>query len=588
MKLNKLLLACALLGSGFSCNTLDIPPMNIIQDENVFSSEAGVTAYISRLYTEMPIEDFKFNRDGFDQFSNYPGISNFTNEALLVIKDIVWENPSGDWFQAWKYGSVRNINYFIEAISENRVNFTEDKINSWLGEAYFIRAYTYFAMVKRYGGVPIITNVQNFPEQSIEELKVPRSSEQEVYDFIAKDLDLAISLLPENSISEGRVNKNIAYALKSRVMLYAGSIAQYGKMQLNNLLGIPSSDANKYYQAAYDAAKMLEGKYSLYNKYNDKYENYWHLFLDKDSPENIFCKYFKYPEQAHSFDELHVPYQMRGAEGYSSRFNPTLDFVMMFDDVEGNSNWLKVGTEDNPIRYENRIDIFEKAEPRLRGTVIFPGDIFKNEEIDIQKGIYESYPNGDLHTSADFTATYKDKAVIGRSGMGHTETTCTGFLVRKYQNPDIKQSELILWRDTKHWIDIRYAEILLNRAEAAFALGKKDDALYCINLIRERAGAKLYTKDQLTERAIQKERRMELAFENHTYWDLRRWRIADSEMNNRQFKALCPYYVYDEGKYIYKIEGVGPQYTFDVKVNYVKIPTDEISKNEKLIQNPGY
>lgn len=587
MKYKNILIGSIIAIAVTSCNSLDIPPMNIIQDTDVFRSEAGVLAYIARLYTELPIEDFKFGRD-FDQFANYPSLCNATNEALLVTADFVWDNPSGDWFQAWKYGSVRNINYFIEQLSEYQNNFTEELVNDWLGEAYFIRAYTYFAMVKRYGGVPIVKQVQNFPEQSLEELKVPRSSEQEVYDFIAEDLDLAISLLPEESLAKGRVNKNVAYALKSRVMLYAGSIAQFGKMQLDNLLGIPATDATKYYQAAYDAACMLEGKYSLYNKYADKYENYWRLFLDADSPENIFCKYFKYPEQAHSFDVLHVPYQMRGAEGYSSRFNPTLDFVQMFDDIDGNSDWLKIGTDSDPIRYDHRIDLFSKAEPRLRGTVIFPGDEFKEEEIDIQKGIYTSYPNGELFTSADFTAMYKDKAIIGRSGMGHNETTTTGFLLRKYQNPDIPQNELLLWRDTKHWIDIRYAEILLNRAEAAFALNKMDDALYCINQIRERAGAKLYTKDQLTLKNIQKERRMELAFENQTYWDLRRWRIADSEMNNRQFKALCPYYIYDESKYIYKVEGVGPQYTFDVKVNYVKIPTDEISKNEKLIQNPGY
>lgn len=587
MSLKNLLISAILMGGFFSCNTLDIPPMNIIQDEDVFTSEAGINAYISRLYAELPIEDFRYNRDGFDQFANYPGTCNATNEALLDMYDFVWENPSGDWFHAWKYSSVRNINYFIENISKNNGENT-DNVNNWLGEAYFIRAYTYFAMVKRYGGVPIITEVQNFPQQGLEELKIARSSEQEVYDFIANDLDLAISLLPENSIAEGRANKYVAYALKSRVMLYAGSIAKYGKMQLNNLLGIPASESNRYYKEAYESAKALEGKFSLYNKYTDKFENYWMLFLDKDSPENIFCKYFLYPQQCHSFDLFHVPYQMRSADGYSSRFNPTLDFVLMFDDIEGNSNWLNIGSEDNPTRYENRIDIFEKAEPRLRGTVIFPGDIFKDEEIDIQKGIYESYPDGELYTSADFTAMYKDKAIIGRSGMGNNETTTTGFLIRKYQNPNVQKSDITFWKDSKHWIDIRYAEVLLNRAEAAFALGEKEDALYCINLIRERAGAKLYSMDDLTEKSIQKERRMELAFENHTYWDLRRWRIADSEMNNRQFKSLCPYYIYDEGKYIYKIEGVGPQYTFDVKVNYVKIPTSEISKNEKLIQNPGY
>lgn len=587
MDLNKLFVSCVFLTAIFSCNSLDIPPMNIIQDSDVFQSEAGVTSYIARLYTELPVEDFRFGRD-FDQFANYPSLCNATNEALLCMQDMVWENPSGDWFQAWKYGAIRNTNYFIEEFSKYKNNFSENLANTWLGEAYFIRAYIYFSMVKRYGGIPIIKQVQNFPEQSLEELKVSRNSEQEVYNFIAEDLDLAISLLPEESLAKGRVNKNVAYALKSRAMLYAGSIAQFGKMQLDNLLGIPAADATKYYQAAYEAALALDGKYTLYNKYTDKAENYWRLFLDIDSPENIFCKYFKYPEQTHSFDVLHIPFQMRGAEGYSSRINPTLDFVLMFDDVEGNTNWLEVGTDSNPVRYNHRVDLFSKAEPRLRGTVIFPGDEFKKEEIDIRKGIYSNYPSGDLYTSGDFNATYNDMTVIGKSGMGHSETTSTGFLLRKYQNPDIPQNEVLLWRDTKHWIDIRYAEVLLNRAEAAFALNKIDDALYCINQIRERAGAKLYTKDQITLKNIQKERRMELAFENQTYWDLRRWRIADSEMNNRQFKALCPYYIYDEGKYIYKVEGVGPQYTFDVKVNYVKIPTDEISKNEKLVQNPGY
>lgn len=145
-----------------------------------------------------------------------------------------------------------------------------------------------------------------------------------------------------------------------------------------------------------------------------------------------------------------------------------------------------------------------------------------------------------------------------------------------------------LWRSAQKYIDIRYGEILLNRAEASFQLSKIDDALLAINDIRDRAGAKLLTQGQLTAKSIQKERRMELSFENQTYWDLRRWRIADTEMNNAQYRALCPYYVFDEGKFIFKKEPYGKKYTFDVKVNYVQIPTDQIFTNNKLIQNPGY
>ena len=136
---------------------------------------------------------------------------------------------------------------------------------------------------------------------------------------------------------------------------------------------------------------------------------------------------------------------------------------------------------------------------------------------------------------------------------------------------------------------MRYAEILLNQAEAAFYLGKKQEALDLINQVRERAGAKLYTLDQLTEENIRKERRMELVFEKHSFWDLRRWRIADKLMNNKKYTALCPYYIYDEGKYIFTKEEISTTYTYDVKVNYAKVPDGEISKNPNLLpNNPGY
>lgn len=571
-----------------SCNSLDVPPMNIIQDNEAFKSESGVTAYLVRLYQDLPIEDFNFNSNGFNQTYNYPNTSNYSGEMLLCMQDMVWDNIDGDRFQDWRYGSIRNVNYFLQHFPQYSTSFTTEQTNNWLGEAYFIRAYNYFSMVKRYGGIPIIKTVQNYPEQSIEELKVTRNSEKEVYDFIAEDLDEAIKLLPEASQTTGRVNKNIAYALKSRAMLYAGSIAQYGKIQLNGLLGIPESDAKHYYEMSYEAAKALDNKYSLYNKHADKFENFYNLFLDEDSPENIFVKYYKYPEKTHSYDCVHIPYQMRGAEGYSSRFNPTLDLVLLYDDVNGNPSNFNIGTDQNPVRYEKRFDLFKDIEPRLRATVIFPGDVFKNEEIDVQKGIYTSYTNGELLTSADFNALYNGKSIIGKSGMGNNETTITGFHIRKYQNPALDKSIVLNSRSVQGWIDFRYAEILLNRAEAGFQLGYVDDALACINQIRERAGAKLYTSGMLSAKLIQKERRMELAFENHAFWDLRRWRLIDTEINNRQFMALCPYYIFDEGKYIYKKEYVGPKYTYDVKYIYAKIPAGEIAKNNKLEQNPGY
>lgn len=588
MNLRNIFFSVSLAVSIASCNDLDVPPLNIIQDEDVFQSESGITAYIASLYYDLPIEDFMFNAQrGFKVFPNYPGLAAYTGEMLMCWDGMVYESMTGSQLSAWQYGTIRNINYFIQEFPKYKEDFPSAQADTWLGEAYFMRAYNYFAMVKRYGGIPIVEVVQNFPEQGIEELKVPRNKECEVYDFIAKDLDMAISLLPEESPESGRVNKYVAYGLMSRAMLYAGSIAQYGKVRLDGLLGIPASEAKMYYEEAWSAAKQLEGKYALYQKSVDKYENYCQLFFDGDSPENIFKKHYQYPEWVHSNDAMTVPFQMRSGAGYGNRFCPTLEFVEMFDDVNGKSDWLDTGSDSEPVRYADRLDIFKNAEPRLRATVIFPGDIFKDEVIDIQAGLYPVYP-GEKMTSSDANAMYQNKSIIGKSGIGLWEGTSTGFIQRKYSNPSLSREECGLGLQTNPWIEMRYAEILLNRAEAAFALGKKDDALVCINQIRERAGAKAYTQSQLTLKAIQKERRMELAFENHTYWDLRRWRIADTEIDNRQYSGLFPYYVYDEGKYIFKKESVGPHYVFNTHVYYEMIPADQVAKNNLLVQNPGY
>lgn len=590
-KLISILFSSILLGT--SCNTLDVPPINIIQDKDIFTSESGVTAYISSLYNDMPIQDLQATAWGFKNFWNsWPQGGHMSGELVNNMLFFVWDSPSGSMFQFWAYDRVRKINYLIENLPQYAPNFPESLVNTWLGEAYFCRAYYYFAMVNRYGAVPLVKEVKNYPETSIEELQISRNTQQEGWVFVAEDLDKAIELLPETSLERGRINKYVAYGLKSRAMLYAASLCQFDTPAsgYEELLGMPASKAQSYYQAAYDAASKLEGKYSLYNKYTDKFENYWNLFLDEDNPEVVFAEYYQYPEKTHSWDVHQIPFQIRGPEGYSGILNPTLEIVELFDDVEGNPFILKtVDEKGEPIRYDDPFDIFKGVEPRLRASVILPNDEYKGETIEIRKGIWTSYPDGELKTTSDFSVMYKDMPVMGKSGMGHNETTTTGFLVRKYQNPNMPNSQVIHGRSTTQFIEMRYAEILLNRAEAAFYLGKKQEALDLINQVRERAGAKLYTLNQLTEDNLRKERRMELVFENHSFWDLRRWRIADKLMNNKKYTALYPYYVYDEGKYIFTKEEVGTTYTYDVKVNYAKVPAGEISKNPNLLpDNPGY
>jgi len=181
--------------------------------------------------------------------------------------------------------------------------------------------------------------------------------------------------------------------------------------------------------------------------------------------------------------------------------------------------------------------------------------------------------------------------IIGFTGpwTGGDELTRTGFYVRKYVDYNKPQATVDLNRSEQPWIDFRYGEILLNRAEAAIELGNTSDALSCINQIRDRAGAPLYGSIDLDK--VRKERRMELAFENQYYWDLKRWRTADGVLDRAHFKGLMPYYVFNENKFIFLAEPelYNREYTFQKQFYYEGIPQGEIGKNPNLLpNNPNY
>lgn len=584
----------------FGCNDLDISPMNIVNDDDIFGSESGMMAYISRMYSDLPL----------DEKNGKPDVDMFVGD--VITWDFVgygYTNPNGSSGGYWSYGSVRNINYFLQEFPKHTSSFSEEKINTWRGEVLFMRALTYFAMTMRYGGVPIVKEPVMYTGQPIESLRVPRDKEVECYDFILSDLDEAISILPEKSPQVGRANKYIAYGLKARVALWAASIAKYSTIQLNGLLGVPAEQAQKYYQIAYDSAlETAKGGYELYNDGSgDLAASYPKIFLDESSKETMFMKIRRYPYNGTGTDMRIIPWQLRGPKGYSSRANPTLDFVEMFDDVDGNPFILNAGTDDNPVLYKNRKDVFEKAEPRLKGIVIFPDDEFKGEVIDVRKGIVPAgEPISNYRSTASFTDMYENMTIQGASGMGGGETTVTGFYLRKYLDPNIPKGNMTSDRSETPWINMRYAEMLLIRAEAAIELNrlgdnsKMNDAVECMNRIRERAGSKKrFTADELMNTEdptgispkgtylVRRERRLELCFESKLYWDFIRWRIFDKEVSNRQWKALYPIFVWDEQKYyMQRAVWTGWTFNFDPTFYYYSIPG--IDKNPLLEQNPGY
>ncbi len=593
MKAAKILLI-SIFAVAVSCNSLDVPPMNIVGDEEAFSSESGINAYMARLYWDLPIEDFSSNISGI---RNNPenNTHDFTGESMKC--DPRRSDLGGGDFPYWDYAPIRNMNYFLQEFLKYSGNFTKEKIDAWTGEVYFLRAYHYFAMVKRYGGIPIVNKVLNYPETPIEDLKAARDKEVDCINFIIADLGEAIKLLPVKSLASGRTNQNVAYGLKARVALYAASVAKYGTIQLAGVLGVPADQAKSFFQIAYDAAKAVDGKYSLYNKGGDLATNFSNVFLDQSSPENMFVKYYKYPDYGHSWELFMIPWQIRGAQNYSGRANPTLDFIEMFDDTDGNPFILNTGTDNSPVLYANRMDLFAKAEPRLKGIVIFPGDNYKGEVIDVRKGIVKSGdPITTITSTNSFTDKYNNMTIQGASGMGYNESTYTGFYIRKWLNPAIPRSDVSGSRTETPWIEMRYAEMLLVRAEAALEMkslgdaSKVDDAVNCIKAIRERAGArKVYSAADLTIDLVRKERKMELFFENKIFWDMKRWRTFDLEFSNREIKILWPIYIWDEQKYYMKKTVFSEwKYTFQKFRYYQQIPNTEIQKNSLMIQNPGY
>jgi hypothetical protein len=612
-----------------------------VQDKDVFTNEAGITAYMARIYSRLPIEDFKYSPTiGFNAFV-IGSFSGLTGEALSRDMPNTVET-----FNYWAdaYSVIRECNYFMEALPGYAGNFEETQVKNWLGEARFLRAVTYFALVKRYGGVPIVDKVLTKPDQTIEdlvasidELKIPRSSEEKVYDMIGDDLDYAYANLPESN-KAGRANRYAAAAFKSRAMLFAGSIAKYNNISLTSgserLCGIPAAKANTYFKASFDAAALLNGKYSLYTKNfraGDKdaiYQNFVNLFLDPASSENIFIRQYKYPDAVHGYDALSVPKQLEGPGGnYSSETNPTLDFVEMFEGLPKNPDgtFQTLDANGKYILYDNTMDAFANAEPRLRATVILPGDQFKGQSIEFRRGIYTGsaaggispllpagatspYPTTNIISSAttaqkpDTLPNGKIMNPAGASGIftnlsaGGPGGSITGFSVRKYLVPDKPTAEVVTNRSEQSWIEIRYAEVLLNAAEAGFELDAAGQggnylstALTNLNLIRTRAGATPAVSLTSID-TIRRERRKELAFENKIYWDLRRWRIIDKEQNSTLYRVLLPFYSSDVYKYFFdaRTDERNVRFTFDTRWYYQQIPQSAITKSPNLVQNPGF
>ena len=241
-----------------ACNVLDKEPIDIISDAQVWEDQDLVDANLTQLY----------HITNFNTIFNYQNNLNvITDEArtcfgwssLLNTYTLGVINPDniGDrtFVGYWEYNYVRQYNEFLEKITQS-TTLPAEFIERRVAEVRFLRAFHYYNLVMRNGGVPIITKPQ---QRTDEDLYPQRNSEKEVYEFIRKELDDIIKVLPESydAANKGRISKYTALALKSRAMLYAASIAQNGEIQLDGLLGVPTTDAKPRITNSFSSRKTI-------------------------------------------------------------------------------------------------------------------------------------------------------------------------------------------------------------------------------------------------------------------------------------------------------------------------------------------
>jgi len=635
MKIKYFLFIIVLLGGVFhSCVDLNIPPMSVVQDKDLFSNDAGMSIYLSRMYSQMPFEDFKYSpqRQFFDDWLVTPGTNegaSIGRDAGAAMTDEGSQRNGPYWVRA--FNLLRDANYLLQELPKYKDNYSDTASYShYIGEAYFARAMVFYALTKRYGGIPLVTQVLEYPQNTAAQLEIPRSSEEDSWNQVLSDFDTAISYLSDGGASwwqQGYSTKSTALGFKSEAMLYAACVAKYnpafntgfGQKTGVRVIGFDPSTAaaasQKYFLEAYKAARtiMNSGKFSLYLKAwaagdpEAQYQNMVNMFFDvTNNPEVIYMKEYSWPDFAHGYDSYNIPKQLMGGNGYSAGNCPVLDYVELFDGIDKNPNGTIKVFDDNGkyLLFDNPMDIFKNAEPRLRAYVIFPGDVFKSTVIDIRRGIYtgdvtngidplmtqngitdytnhNNYAVMDAVTGSGKFASTGQVLYLSSSGNNQTLVTLsdgtqmnagglsgpftsdltaamTGFTVRKWLNPNMPQSLVLEGRSEQPFILMRYGEILLNAAEAAIELNSAgvaspDGSNYlqvafdAVQAIRQRAGATLLNgvsdlsgSDGL--QIVRKERRKELAFENKVLWDIRRWRTQDSDPLNGSTQADGAYY----------------------------------------------
>lgn len=489
------------------------------------------------------------------------GASNNSDEANGG-DGIMYGQLTTSSIDTWNYEQIRKINLLLQKVGSGSID--EETQNTLKAQALVLRAWRYFQMVRLYGGVPLILE----PQELTDDLYVTRAKTSECIAQMVKDLDDAIAILPWKwtSDDEGRITKAAAMAFKGRILLY------WASPQFN-----PDNDKQRW-EDAYNANKQVmeelaQNGYGLYGSYSD-------LWFDEMNVEAVFVKRFQEPGLTNSWNAGTRP--LSEAQNYTGYNRPTLEMVESYPMADGTP--ITESKDYDPVYF------WKNRDPRFAQSIAYNGCLW---ELSGKSGrIQWTYVGSELNNP-----------------------TPSGFYCRKAV--DESYTPYYTERSSTDWIEIRYAEVLMNYAECAAELDKKDEAYAILKQIRNRAGI-LPSSDGLYGlkagmshddmiKAIMLERKIEFAFEGKRYWDLRRRRLFASELNGTRRHGLLPKLKIsqeefdkikdnvdiDKDKDTYfrdSLVVLDTKFDIDFKDNYYfyAIPNKHLETNSKLEQTQGW
>lgn len=500
MRTYKYLIVTIIMGLSFtSCNDfLDPDPTDRLSEKLFWQNEESTDLYLNSFYPYLS----SYGNFGTSQFNNglltegmtdmlkYGSYSAGVGNANRIVFNpyfVTADQSQGLVIWTTSYERIRRVNEFLSSMSKYST-YNEDTNKRYEAQIRFIRAFLYYQLLLRTNTVIIYDKLPDGNSK-------PLSPESDCWDFVEQDLDYAIQNLPVqwDATRSGRITKGAALAMKSRAMLVA----------------------RRWEKARTAASEVinLQDNGSLVYELNKDYKNAFKSYFDNGNKESILEFRYKLPAPYHSFDRDFAPGGDWANNGGSAC--PTQEMVEEYELATGGkadwSKWHSKTTETPP---------YSLLEPRFHASVLYNGASWKNRKI-------ETFVDGkDGYIDYGFQANTNGK-------------TTTGYYLRKYLDESI--ADISTTYSAQPWIEIRLAEVYLNLAEACAMLGSTydKDANNAIRTIRERVKLPYtdLTGEELTK-AIRHERKVELAYEGFYYWDLRRWRMADSILDGARFHGL--------------------------------------------------